>query len=285
LRAVEPSRTTGLSQGPPDPRAGLRSRSIIGIRVDATSYGDATERIIGWAERREPRYVCVATVNDLIEARDDRGYATLLDRADLVTPDGVPLVWSLRALGIRTASRVYGPDLTPLVCAAAARSGVPVGFYGGNEEVLSTLTSRLSRQFPSLDIAYTYAPPFRPLTAQEDASIVRDIKSSGARVLFVGLGAPKQVRWMAAHAGQLETVMIGVGAAFDFLAGVKQQAPSWIQAIGMEWAYRLLHEPRRLWRRYVLRNPRFVCLIVAQLLARGLAVGPAKAGTRERAMK
>jgi N-acetylglucosaminyldiphosphoundecaprenol N-acetyl-beta-D-mannosaminyltransferase len=251
------------------PRAGLESRLILGVRMDATSYTDATDRIIRWAHARASRYVCVANVNNVIEAQDDPAYLDVLNDADLVTPDGVPLVWCLRALGVDDATRVYGPDLTPLVCERAERDGLPIGFYGGSDEVLSTLLEELRGRFPALKIAYAWAPPFRPLTREEDAAVVREVIVSGARILFVGLGAPKQERWMADHVDPLMTVMIGVGAAFDFLAGAKKQAPSWVQTIGMEWAYRLVHEPRRLWKRYVLRNPRFVRLILTQLITQG----------------
>ncbi|HSK37209.1 MAG TPA: WecB/TagA/CpsF family glycosyltransferase, partial [Actinomycetota bacterium] len=213
----------------------------------------------------ESRYVCVATVNNLIEGVDDPGYNALMEQADLVTPDGMPLVWGLRLLGVRDASRVYGPDLTPLVCEAAARRGVPVGFYGGQEDVLDELAAALTARYPGLRVAYRWSPPFRPLTAAEEARVTDELARSGTRVLFVGLGTPKQERWMAAHKG-LPMVMLGVGAAFDFLSGRKRQARPVLQRLGLEWLHRLAHEPRRLWKRYLYRNPRFVALFAAQLL-------------------
>ena len=242
------------------------ARRILGMRVDATSYGHAAQKVLQWARQGESRYVCVATVNNVIEAYDDPDYGAVMEAADLVTPDGMPLVWGLRLLGAGAATRVYGPDLTPTVCQLAAEQSVPVGFYGGTEDVLDELTNRLAQRLPSLKIAYQASPPFRPLTPTEKRRTVEDLNRSGARILFVGLGAPKQERWMAEHKGQVQAVMLGVGAAFDFLAGRKAQAPGLVQRLGLEWLYRLVHEPRRLWRRYLYRNPRFVALFAAQLL-------------------
>jgi N-acetylglucosaminyldiphosphoundecaprenol N-acetyl-beta-D-mannosaminyltransferase len=243
----------------------LQSRRILRTRVDATSYRHTCDQVLDWAAAGESRYVCVATVNNLIEGVDDPGYNALMEQADLVTPDGMPLVWGLRLLGVPDASRVYGPDLTPLVCEAAARRGIPVGFYGGQDDVLDDLAAALTARYPGLRIAYRWSPPFRPLTAEEEARVTDELVRSGTRVLFVGLGTPKQERWMAAHKG-LPMVMLGVGAAFDFLSGRKRQAPPTLQRLGLEWLYRLVHEPRRLWKRYLYRNPRFVALFAAQLL-------------------
>jgi N-acetylglucosaminyldiphosphoundecaprenol N-acetyl-beta-D-mannosaminyltransferase len=258
---VRPSGADASTQ-PPRPVA---ARHILGMRVDATSYAHAAHEILGWAHHGESRYVCVATVNNVIEAYDDPAYGAIMEAADLVTPDGMPLVWALRLLGVPTATRVYGPDLTPVVCQLAAEEGVPVGFYGGAQDVLEELTVKLTRRFPGLKVTYQASPPFRPLTADEERRTLEDLDRSGARILFVGLGTPKQERWMAAHK-QVNAVMLGVGAAFDFLAGTKRQAPRLVQRLGLEWLYRLVYEPRRLWRRYLYRNPRFVILFAAQLL-------------------
>jgi N-acetylglucosaminyldiphosphoundecaprenol N-acetyl-beta-D-mannosaminyltransferase len=236
------------------------------MRVDATSYAHAAQEILRWAHTGRSRYVCVATVNNVIEAYDDPEFGAIMEAADLVTPDGMPLVWGLRLLGAGAATRVYGPDLTPVVCRLAAEHGVPVGFYGGTEDVLEELTTKLRERFPGLKVVYRASPPFRPLTPNEQRRTVEDLDRSGARILFVGLGTPKQERWMAAHRKEVRAVMLGVGAAFDFLAGRKRQAPRLVQRLGLEWLYRLVHEPRRLWRRYLYRNPRFVVLFTAQLL-------------------
>jgi N-acetylglucosaminyldiphosphoundecaprenol N-acetyl-beta-D-mannosaminyltransferase len=168
----------------------------------------------------------------------------------------MPLVWGLRLLGVPDASRVYGPDLTLWVCEEAARRGIPVGFYGGQDDVLDDLTASLSRRWPGLRVAYRWSPPFQALSA-EKARVAEDLRHSGARMLFVGLRPPKQERWMADHR-DLPMVMLGVGAAFDLLSGRKRQAPRALQRLGLEWLYRLVHEPRRFWRRHLYRNPRFV---------------------------
>jgi len=249
--------------------SGIESRFIVGTRVDATSYPDAAARIIGWAEAGESRYVCVCTVHMVMEGHDDPSFQAIVNAADLVTPDGMPLVWALRLLGVPGATRVYGPALTPIVCEHAARAGVPVGFYGGTPDVLEELRKRLTARFPGLQIPYAFSPPFRPPTPEEEQRTIEEIHAAGVRIVFVGLGCPKQERWMARHRGRLQAVMVGVGAAFDFIAGRKRQAPPWMQQAGLEWAFRLATEPRRLWRRYLYHNPRFVTLFGLQLLRAG----------------
>lgn len=244
------------------------SRRILGMRVDATSEDDAAERIAAWARAGESRAVCVANVHMVMEAYDDPSFCELVNAADIVTPDGMPLVWGLRAMLVSGATRVYGPDLTPAVCARAARDGIPVGFYGGAPETLERCVANLRARFPALRVAFASSPPFRPLSEEEDTAIVRAIEASGARILFVGLGCPRQERWIAAHRGRIPAVMLGVGAAFDFLAGMKPQAPRWMMRLGLEWLFRLASEPRRLWRRYAVHNPRFVLLFARQLLRR-----------------
>jgi N-acetylglucosaminyldiphosphoundecaprenol N-acetyl-beta-D-mannosaminyltransferase len=236
------------------------------MRVDRTSYQDAAGRVLAWARDRQSRYVCVATVNNVMEAYDSGEFGRIMNQADLVTPDGMPLVWGLNLLGARDATRVYGPLLTPAVLGAAARDRMPVAFYGGSAGVLRKLVAVVQHRFPGLEVAYALAPPFRPLAEAEDERIVREIGDSGARILFVGLSTPKQERWMAAHRGRLPAVMLSVGAAFDFLAGAKRQAPRWMQNHGLEWLFRLACEPRRLGRRYLKHNPRFAALFALQLL-------------------
>ena len=236
------------------------------MRVDATSYEGASRLVAQWASGGEPRYVCVANVHSTIVGRNEPDFRLLVNAADLVTPDGMPLVWMLRLLGIPNATRVYGPTLTLHVCEEAARVGIPVGFYGATEDVIEALSERLRERFPALVVAYAHAPPFRALSDDEDAAIVRDIVASKAQILFVGLGCPKQERWMQEHRSRLPVVQIGVGAAFDFHAGHVRQAPLWVQQSGFEWLFRLLMEPGRLWRRYLTTNPRFMLLAALQLL-------------------
>jgi len=242
------------------------SRSVLGMRVDFTNYRHAAAIVRNWALESASRYVCVATVNNVMEAHDSTDFQRVMNDADLVTPDGMPLVWGLRMLGLTGAERVYGPDLTPALLEMAALNALPVGFYGAAPSTLAKLRQVLARKFPDLRIAYFYSPPFRALTADEDRDVVSQINRSGAKILFVGLNTPKQDCWMAAHRGRVQAVMIGVGAAFDFLAGTKRQAPRWMMRTGLEWLFRLFSEPRRLWRRYLKHNPRFVVLFALQLL-------------------
>jgi len=239
---------------------------ILGMRVDATSYEKATRQVLDWARLGESRYVCVANVHMVMEAHDDPAFRELVNAADLVTPDGMPLVWLLRRKGFPQQERVYGPELTLRVCQMAAEEGIPVGFYGGRPEALEALVKNLQRRFPRLQVAYAFSPPFRPLSPAEDEEVIQAIRASGARILFVGLGCPKQERWMAEHKGRVPAVMLGVGAAFDLHAGRVRQAPFWMQRMGLEWLFRLVQEPRRLWARYARHNPRFVILALGELL-------------------
>ena len=239
------------------------------MRVHATSYAGCTKAVGDWAEQGESRYVCVANVHMVMEAWDDPGFRAIVNEADIVTPDGMPLVWVLRRKGHALKDRVYGPTLTRWVVAEAARRGIPVGFLGGTPDVLAALVRNLRAELAELQVKYQHSPPFRPLSPDEDRALVREINASGARILFIGLGCPKQERWMAAHAAGSEhpvrAVMLGVGAAFDFHAGMLRQAPAWMQKCGLEWLFRLAVEPRRLWKRYLKHNPRFAVLAVKEL--------------------
>ncbi len=207
-------------------------RRILGIRVDATSYEDATEQVVDWAGRGESRMVFLGVVASVMEARESARYRWALEMADLVTADGMPLVWMLWGLGARPAKRVYGPDLTLAVLGAAEAAGIPVGFYGSSEEVLGRMIENLRGRFPRLEVAYREAPPFGALSAEEDEAVVGAMRESGARIMFIGLGGAKQDLWMADHRGRVPAVMLGVGAAFDFLAGTKRQAPRWMRGRG-----------------------------------------------------
>jgi N-acetylglucosaminyldiphosphoundecaprenol N-acetyl-beta-D-mannosaminyltransferase len=256
----------------PKPARGARptrrgSRRLLGMRVDVADYLEATCTILAMAESGGGM-TCVANVHMVMEGWDDPGFRAIVNDAELVTSDGVPLVWALRALGARGAARVYGPTLLPFVCEHAARHGVAVGFYGGSPPVMAALTQRLAQRCPGLAIAFTHCPPLSDAPPAFDEPIAAAIEESGARVLFVGLGCPKQERWMAAHREHLSCALVGVGAAFDFVAGAKAQAPVWLQRAGLEWLFRLASEPRRLWRRYARHNPRFA-LHMALQIARG----------------
>jgi len=241
-------------------------RHILGMRVDRTSYEDTTTRIIARAVSGDYCYVCVANVHMIMEAYDSEDFKNIINNSVIVTPDGMPLVLMLRFFGIKSQQRVYGPTLMKHICEASAQGGIPIGFYGGTPETIKALVNNLADQIPNLNTSYAYSPPFRPLTLEEDEALVKKINSSGTQILFVGLGCPKQEQWMFAHRDRIQAVMIGVGAGFDFLAGTKKQAPIWMMRIGFEWIFRLFTEPKRLWRRYLYNNPRFLGLIVMQLL-------------------
>jgi N-acetylglucosaminyldiphosphoundecaprenol N-acetyl-beta-D-mannosaminyltransferase len=238
---------------------------ILGTRVDPVSYDSAVQVICLWVQHRESRFVCAANVHMVMEGHDHLDFRDKVNAADLVTPDGMPLVWVLRRMGSWNQERVYGPELMLRLLTKAEECGIHVGFLGSTPETLAQLVEQIHQRFPNLRIAYTYSPPFGPVMPEEDLEIVREINESGAGILFIGLGCPKQEKWMAAHSGKIQVVMVGVGAAFDFIAGTKRQAPVWMQKSGLEWLYRLGYEPRRLWRRYLYHNSRYVLLVILPL--------------------
>ncbi|MEB3294221.1 MAG: WecB/TagA/CpsF family glycosyltransferase [Synechococcales bacterium] len=242
------------------------SSLILGSRLDCTSYEAACDRIQGWIERRLSCYVIAANVHVVMTAIWKPRFQTVINQAALVTPDGMPLVIALRLLAQPTQQRVYGPDLMLALCDRLAHQGTPIYLYGSTEATLAKLSQTLHQRFPQLIIAGTHAPPFRPLTATEEATDRDRIHQSGAGAVFVSLGCPKQEEWMARQQGLLNAVMIGVGAAFSFHSGEVQQAPRWMMRWSLEWLYRLWTEPRRLWKRYLINNPMFVILFLVQWL-------------------
>lgn len=245
----------------------LARANVLGVGVSAINMDIAVATFDEWIARREQQYVCVTGVHGVMESQRDPALRATLCRSGLTTPDGMPLVWLSKLQGFRHVERVYGPDLMLAVCARSVEKGYRHFLYGGDEELVGALAARLRQRYPGLSIVGTYAPPFRPLTPQEDAAIVRAINDANPDIVWVGLSTPKQERWMADHHRRLDAaVMVGVGAAFDFNAGRKSQAPRWMQRNGLEWLFRLLQEPRRLGRRYLVNNPRFVVLVLAQTL-------------------
>ncbi|MGH7879262.1 MAG: WecB/TagA/CpsF family glycosyltransferase, partial [Candidatus Binataceae bacterium] len=212
-------------------------------------------------------YVCVTSVHGVVESQRDESLRLIHNNAGMVTPDGMPLVWVSRLMGFRQTQRVYGPDLMLAVCERAAARGYRHFFYGGGPGVAERLSERLCNRYPGLRVAGIHSPPFRALSPAEDCAVVEQINSSGADIVWVGISTPKQERWMAAHVRRLNAAaLIGVGAAFDFHAGLKKQAPRWMRRSGLEWTFRLATEPRRLWRRYLASNPVFVALVAMQLM-------------------
>ena len=232
--------------------------SILGVRFDARTTGQAADQILDWARAGEARYACFSNAHGVVEALDDPAFADALNGADLNLPDGMSIVREMRARGGDQPDRVYGPDAMLSVARRAAWDGVPVALYGSSPEVIERLRRRLPKKAPGLQIVEAISPPFRPLTPEEDEADVQRLRHSGARIVFVGLGCPRQERWCAEHAARVGAVCLGVGAAFDFHAGLLRQAPAVLQRAGLEWAFRLAMEPRRLWRRYSRVVPRFL---------------------------
>lgn len=240
----------------------LHTGVVLGFSVAVGTPDDVVEAIIGWAENAGRGYVCVANVHMLVTARLRTDLKAILRRADLVTSDGMPLVWALRRNGFRNAERVHGLDLMLRVCKAAEERTLGVYFFGSNNGVLRRLDRKLSASFPGLNIVGFESPSMLREKPLVDPLVVERLRRSGANVIFVGLGCPKQEYWMAAYAPYLDAVLIGVGAAFDFVAGDKPRAPKWMQDHGLEWFFRLMTEPRRLWKRYLVTNTLFVCYLI-----------------------
>jgi len=241
---------------------------VLGIPLALSDY----EQVLDWMEATIAAgahgYVTAAAVNLVMSAQEDPDARAAVLGATLAVPDGQPLVWALNALGHRHATRIYGPDLMAGFCARAARTGASIYLYGGRSpDALQLLERRLGERFPGLLIAGGHSPPFRPLTADEEDRVVTEINSTGAAIVWVGTGQPKQEKWMLQMRPRLSApLLVGVGAAFDFHAGLVSQAPLWMQRNGLEWTYRLSREPRRLWRRYARYNPRFVAGFARQYL-------------------
>lgn len=240
---------------------------ILGIKTDSLSLDVAIERILVWSRIHESRYVTVSNVHVVVTASRDASYGQVINGADMAIPDGAPVAWMLRRLGFANQSRISGPDLMWELCKKCAIEGLSVFFYGSTEATLTALNNRLLRAFPNLLIEGLESPPFRSLTVNEDTAITDRINASGTGIVFVGLGCPKQERWMAGHRGRVNAVMIGVGAAFDFHAGTVRRAPLWMRDNGLEWLYRLALEPARLWKRYLVTNTLFIILAARQLFS------------------
>jgi N-acetylglucosaminyldiphosphoundecaprenol N-acetyl-beta-D-mannosaminyltransferase len=246
-----------------DTTAGAFARvDVLGVGISAIDPDDALGEVTRWIDNGIQHYVCVTGVHGVMESQGDADLLRIHNESGLTTPDGMPMVWAARLAGASNTKRVYGPDLMLAVCERAAQRGWGCFLYGATDEVLDQLRSNLCARYPGLKIAGTHSPPFRPLTPEEDAAVVREINESGAQIVWVGLSTPKQERWMASHIGRLNApALFGVGAAFDIHAGKLRQAPRWMQRSGLEWLFRLASEPRRLWRRYAVNNPRFVLAI------------------------
>ena len=235
---------------------------VLGVGISAIDPTDALSEVTRWIDDGLQHYVCVTGVHGVMESQGDPELLRIHNESGITTPDGMPMVWAARFAGAKNTQRVYGPDLMLAVCERAAQRGWGCFLYGATDEVLEQLRSNLSDRYPGLPIVGTHSPPFRELSPEEDEAVVRQINESGAQIVWVGLSTPKQERWMASHVGRLNaSALFGVGAAFDMHAGNLRQAPRWMQRSGLEWLFRLASEPRRLWRRYAVNNPRFVLAI------------------------
>jgi len=240
-----------------------RRVDVLGVHVSAITLGTALSRISEWIDRDAQHYVSITGVHGVMESQDDEELRQIHNAAGMVTPDGMPMVWSAHRAGAPDVERVYGPDLMLATSRVAATKGWRFFLYGGKEGVAEQLAANLETWYPGLQVVGWHSPPFRPLSHDEDAELVASINALDPQVIWVGLSTPKQERWMASHVGRVRaTVMVGVGAAFDMHTGQVRQAPRWMQRTGLEWLFRLLQEPRRLWRRYLRNNPRFLVQIL-----------------------
>ncbi|QDT09753.1 WecB/TagA/CpsF family glycosyltransferase [Planctomycetes bacterium K23_9] len=240
--------------------------NILGVAVDAINMGVAIEKIDQWIQSGASQYVCVTPVHSVMECQDDDDLRDIFNQAGMVTPDGMPVVWICNWFGFKDARRVYGPDLMLTLCDHSQKPGYRHFFYGGAEGVAPTLSENLQKRFPDMKSVGTLSPPYKALSESENRAMVDTINAANPDIVWVGLGSPKQERWMAKNIDVLNaSVVIGVGAAFDFHVGRVRQAPAWMQRSGMEWFFRLIMEPRRLWRRYLIGNSRFVVKFFMQV--------------------
>ena len=243
----------------------VKRENILGTYVSALNMGMALEQLDAWISGQTRNYVCVTPAHSIMDGYHHTALRTIFNSSGMTVPDGMAVVWLLKMKGHQNVGRVYGPDLLMAACEYGCEKGYRHYFYGGASGVTGKLVQKISEQIPSLTVAGTYSPPFRPLTTEEDEAVVDAINHSGADIVWVGLGSPKQELWMDEHRSRIESpVMVGVGAAFDFLSGNKPQAPLWMQRNGLEWLFRFTHEPKRLWPRY-RHYPKFVLLAMLDL--------------------
>jgi N-acetylglucosaminyldiphosphoundecaprenol N-acetyl-beta-D-mannosaminyltransferase len=243
----------------------ISTQDVIGIPICNLPFEAQINQIVSWAKKHQSKIVCVANVHMSIEARQNSDLANLLKHADLVTPDGIPLVWMLKLMGTKRAERVAGMDIFLATCEQAAQAQISIFLLGSKPDILDQIHQRLTTEFPLLKIAGMISPPFGPLDPATDTNIIKTINTSGAGIVFVALGCPKQELWMAQYQEQIPAVMIGVGAVFPVYAGALKHAPKFIRASGFEWLFRLIQEPRRLWKRYATTIPIFIWLALKQL--------------------
>ncbi len=238
---------------------------VLDLFVNVCDYEAAIKEIYALTQTKESSYVCLSNVHMAMEAYKNETFADVVNNADLVLADGKPIVWMQRFLGRKDAEQIRGNTLMVKILKFAEENSLKIGFYGGREDVIEEIQKRCRTDFPDLEVVYAHSPPFRHLP-EEDKVMTAEINKLQVSILFVALGCPKQEKWMAEHKDKINAVMLGVGAAFDFYAGNISEAPDWVRKIGLEWLFRLIQEPRRLWRRYILLNPHFTWLAILQLL-------------------
>ena len=240
---------------------------VFSIPVSIGSYKQFVETIVNDAKEKKNYYTCVANVHMLIEAFEDKNFAKTVSDAKIVTPDGRPLTWAIRMLYGIQQDRVAGMDLLPDLLGVAEKSDISVYFYGGHPDMISKTDVFLKARYPGLRVAGLHSPPFRKLTSQEESDVVTNINNSGAQIVFVALGCPKQEKWMAEWSSRINGIMIGIGGALPVMVGAQKRAPNWIQKYGLEWLYRLVQEPRRLFKRYAITNSKFIYLFAKSYIS------------------
>ncbi len=245
----------------------LRYCRILDTNINVTSMQETVEYIIENLEALRGSYICVSNVHTTVMSHDDESYNRIQNSAAMALPDGKPLSVVSRKRGFLDAQRVTGPDLMGEIFALSGRMPLKQYFYGGKEETLQLLAEKLPKKYPGIPIAGMYSPPFRPLTEEEDTEMIRRINESQPDIVWVGLGAPKQERWMYDHRDKIHAVMIGVGAGFDYHAEVIKRAPAWMQKCSLEWLYRLMQDPGRLFKRYFVTNIKFIFLIIMESIS------------------
>ncbi|HLP88547.1 MAG TPA: WecB/TagA/CpsF family glycosyltransferase [Nostocaceae cyanobacterium] len=248
-------------------KGSLPTQKVLDFPITALRFNEQIQTIIEWANTRASKTVCVANVHMLMEAHWHPDFANVLRSADLVTPDGMPIVWMMRYMGVHQQNRVAGMDIFLALCEQAQKQNLSLLFLGSQTEILSRIKERLDQEFPQLKIASMEPLPFRPLTEVEDEALIEKINASGTNIVLVSLGCPKQEHWMAQHKDKIQAVMIGLGGVFPVYAGIHKRAPRIVRDLGLEWLYRWIQEPRRLWGRYMKTIPPFIWLAIKQMLS------------------
>jgi len=245
----------------------MHKQHLISIQLSLGSYSQFCQEIARLCKCSRSEYVCVANVHMLVEAQKDKEFADIVNNAVITTPDGLPLTWGLRLLYGIKQDRVAGMDLLPDLLSSASQNQISIFFYGGTDDVLTKTELYVKQYYPDIPLTGFYSPPFRALTTEETDEIVEKINGSRARLVFVSLGCPKQEKWMSSMKGRINAVMIGIGAALPVLVGEQGRAPKWMQKKGMEWLYRLIQEPGRLWKRYLVTNTIYICILVREIIS------------------